>query len=65
MSKVPNVNTVCEGMGLTATLVTPGSGGVTCEDIFVYRTNNGTGYELGKTIYQVRQLHQLAYPKFK
>lgn len=44
MEKVPNLAGICEGVDVSATLTTPGSGGVGCSDIFEYRTNNGFGF---------------------
>lgn len=44
MTKVPNVNSVCEGINVSATLVSSGSGGTGCTDIFEYSTNGGTSW---------------------
>jgi len=42
--KNPNIATICQGTDVSATISTPGSGGVGCSDVLQYRTNNGTGY---------------------
>ena len=44
LAKNPNLATVCESTPVQATLVTPGTGGAACSDIYEYRTNNGSGY---------------------
>ena len=41
MQKEPDENIVCEGTDVWADLITAGSGGNNCEDIFLYRTNDG------------------------
>ncbi|MEI6349171.1 MAG: gliding motility-associated C-terminal domain-containing protein [Bacteroidota bacterium] len=38
--KNPNIAGVCAGISVSATVVTPGSGGVGCSDNYEYRTNN-------------------------
>ena len=44
MSKIPNLDVLCEGTNVSATVSTPGSGGAGCSDVYEYRINNGSGY---------------------
>ncbi|MEI6347052.1 MAG: hypothetical protein WCP69_03795, partial [Bacteroidota bacterium] len=44
LTKIPNVATVCQGTDVSATIQTPGSGGVGCSDLLQYRINNGLGF---------------------
>ena len=44
LERVPDIDGACAGISVKADLVTPGSGGATCSDIYEYRTNNGSGY---------------------
>ena len=44
IAKNPQLNAICEGVDVSATITTPGSGGVGCSDVMEYRTNNGSGF---------------------
>ena len=42
--KNPNLASLCEGVDVSATIQTPGSGGNGCSDVLQYRINAGAGY---------------------
>lgn len=44
LEKHPDVNTICSGTDVSATIVTPGSGGVGCSDLLEYRFDSGSGF---------------------
>jgi gliding motility-associated-like protein len=44
LAKQPSGAIVCEGVDVSATLTSAGTGGAGCSDVFQYRTNNGSGY---------------------
>ncbi|MDD2345773.1 MAG: hypothetical protein PHY85_06480, partial [Bacteroidales bacterium] len=45
LTKTPNVNTICQGSAVSATII-PGSGGDACSDISEYSVDNGLTWQM-------------------